>query len=52
MKKLFKTQEIQRTGDLAPRGVQSTIKGNYGFNEVMEQIFTEARKPDPSWKKN
>ena len=52
MKKLFKTREIQRTGDLAPTGVKSTIKGTYGFNEVFDHIFNEARKPDPSWKKN
>ena len=52
MKKLFKAQEIQRTGDLEPRGVRSTIKGNYSFKEVIEHIFKEARKPDPSWKNN
>jgi hypothetical protein len=45
-------KQLKRTGDLAPRGVKSTIKGTYGFNEVMEQIFTETRKPDPSWKNN
>ena len=52
MKKLFKAREIKRPGDLEPRGVKSTIKGTYGFNEVFEHIFTESRKPDPSWKKN
>jgi hypothetical protein len=52
MNKLFKAREIQRPGDLAPRGVKSTIRGTYGFNEVFEHIFTESRKPDPSWKKN
>jgi hypothetical protein len=53
MMKLFKAnKEIKRPGDLAPRGVKSTIKKNYGFNEVFEHIFNEARKPDPSWKKN
>jgi len=50
---LFKAnKEIKRPGDLAPKGVKSTIKGNYGFNEVMEHIFNEMRKPDPSWKNN
>lgn len=43
-------KEIKRTGDLAPRGVKSTIRGNYGFNEVFEHIFTESRKPEESWK--
>jgi hypothetical protein len=45
-------KEIKRPGDLTPKGVKSTIRGNYGFNEVMEHIFNEMRKPDPSWKKN
>ena len=45
-------KQIKRTGDLAPRGVRSTIKGTYGFNEVFDYIFNEARKPDPSWKNN
>lgn len=44
-------KQIKTPGDLAPRGVRSTIKGTYGFNEVMEKIFTESRKPDPSWEK-
>ena len=53
MKKLFKANnEIKRPGDLAPRGVKSTVRGTYGFNEVFEHIFNEARKPDPSWKNN
>jgi hypothetical protein len=52
MKKLFKTREIQKPGDLAPRGVKSTIKGTYEFNEVFDHIFTESRKPDSSWKNN
>jgi len=51
--KLFKaSKEIKRPGDLAPRGVKNTIRGTYGFNEVMQHIFNESRKPDPSWKKN
>jgi hypothetical protein len=50
---LFKAKkEIKRPGDLTPKGVKSTIKGNYGFNEVMEHIFNEGRKPDPLWKSN
>ena len=53
MMKLFKANKgIQRPGDLAPKGVKSTIKGNYSFNEVMQHIFNEGRKPDPSWKSN
>ena len=42
-------KEIKRPGDLAPRGVKSTIRGTYGFNEVFEHIYKESRKPDPSW---
>jgi hypothetical protein len=45
-------KQIQRPGDLAPRGVKSTIKGNYSFNEVFENIFNQSRKPDESWKHN
>lgn len=45
-------KEIKRTGDLAPQGVKSTIRGTYGFNEVFEHIYNEARKPDTSWKSN
>jgi hypothetical protein len=52
MKKLFKKGEIERPEDLSPRGVKSTIKGTYGFNEVFDHIFNEARKPDLSWKNN
>lgn len=44
-------KEIVRPGDLAPRGVKSTIKGDYDINEVMKHIYTEARKPDEKWKK-
>jgi hypothetical protein len=44
-------KQIKRTGDLAPRGVRSTIRGTYKFNEVFEHIFIEARKPDPLWTK-
>ena len=52
MKKLFKKGEIERPEDLSPRGVRSTIKGAYSFNEVFDHIFNEARKPDLSWKNN
>lgn len=45
-------KQIKRTRDLAPRGVRSTIKGNYGFNETFEKIFKESRKPDEAWRKN
>lgn len=45
-------KEIKRPGDLAPRGVRSTIKGDYGFNEVFEHIYNQSRKPDEAWKKN
>jgi hypothetical protein len=39
-----KKKQIQRTGDLAPLGIRSTIKGDYTFNETFEQIFKEVRK--------
>ena len=42
---------INRPDDLAPKGVRSTIRGDYNFNEVFANIFKESRKPDPSWKK-
>lgn len=42
---------IQRPGDLAPKGVKSTIKGEYGFNETFEHIFKESRNSSKSWKK-
>lgn len=45
-------KQIQRPGDLAPQGVKSTIKGNYSFNEVFENIFNQSRKPEESWKRN
>lgn len=44
-------KQIKTPGDLAPRGVKSTIRGTYGFNEVFEHIYNESRKPDPSWTK-
>lgn len=50
--KLFKAREIKRPEDLTPRGVKSTIRGTYEFNEVFEHIFNESRKPDPLWKSN
>ena len=37
-------KEIQRPDDLAPLGIRSTIKGDYGFNETFEHIFKEAKK--------
>jgi hypothetical protein len=40
-----KKKQIDRPGDLAPLGVRSTVKGNYTYNEVFEQIFKESRKP-------
>ena len=45
-------KQIKRPGDLAPRGVKSTIRGTYEFNEVFQHIFIEARRPDKAWKHN
>lgn len=33
-----KKKLIKRPGDLAPQGIRSTIKGDYDFNEISEQI--------------
>jgi hypothetical protein len=35
----------QRPGDLAPLGIRSTVKGDYGFNETFQHILKESRKP-------
>jgi hypothetical protein len=43
-------KKILRPGDLAAKGVRSTIRGNYGFAETFQHIFMEANKPDPEWK--
>jgi hypothetical protein len=37
--------QIKRPLDLAPKGVRSTLKGDYSFNETFNHIFTESRKP-------
>ena len=37
--------QIKRPLDLAPKGVRSTLKGDYSFNETFHHIFTESRKP-------
>lgn len=42
-------KEIQRSGDLAPMGIRSTIKGDYGFNETFTHIYQEARKSIQEW---
>jgi hypothetical protein len=44
-------KKLSRPNDLAPKGVRSTIRGDYDFNEVFQNIFNQSRKPDPSWKK-
>ena len=37
--------QIKRPNDLMPKGVRSTIKSGYGFNETFQHIFKELRKP-------
>ena len=37
--------QIKRPNDLAPKGVRSTIRSNYSFNETFQHIFKESRKP-------
>lgn len=37
--------QIKRPNDLAPKGVRSTIKSDYSFNETFQHIFRESRKP-------
>jgi hypothetical protein len=45
IQKVFnKSKGIYREGDLKPRGVKYTIRGNYGFNETFEHIFRERLK--------
>lgn len=36
--------KIKRPNDLAPKGVRSTIRSNYSFNETFQHIFRESRK--------
>jgi hypothetical protein len=36
--------KIKTPHDLAPRGVRSTIKGDYSFNETFNHIFFETKK--------
>jgi hypothetical protein len=43
-KVLGKSKGIYREGDLQPKGVKYTIKGDYSFNETFEHIFRERLK--------
>jgi hypothetical protein len=43
-KVLGKSKGISREGDLKPRGVKYTVRGDYGFNETFEHIFRERLK--------
>ena len=43
-KVLGKSKGISREGDLKPKGVKYTIRGDYGFNETFEHIFRERLK--------
>ena len=45
IEKVFsKSKVIYREGDLKPRGVKYTVRGDYGFNETFEHIFRERLK--------
>jgi hypothetical protein len=45
IEKVFsKSKDVIREGDLKPRGVKYTIRGNYNFNETFEHIFKERLK--------
>jgi hypothetical protein len=45
IEKVFsKSKVIYREGDLKPRGVKYTVRGNYDFNETFEHIFRERLK--------
>jgi hypothetical protein len=35
----MKKNNVSRPGDLAPKGIKSTIKSEYSFNETFEHIF-------------
>jgi hypothetical protein len=41
---LGKEKGIIREGDLKPRGVKYTIRGDYDFNETFQHIFRERLK--------
>lgn len=43
-KVLGKEKGIIREGDLKPRGVKYTIRGDYDFNETFQHIFRERLK--------
>ena len=38
------SEKINRDGDLKPKGVKYTIRGDYDFNETFEHIFRERLK--------
>jgi hypothetical protein len=45
IEKVFsKSKVIYREGDLKPRGVKYTVRGDYGFNETFQHIFKERLK--------
>ena len=37
-------KEIIRTGDLAPKGIRSTIDGDKDYNKTWEHIYNQIRK--------
>ena len=43
-KVLGEEKGIIREGDLKPKGVKYTVRGNYNFNETFEHIFRERLK--------
>jgi hypothetical protein len=43
-KAFSKSKVIYREGDLKPRGVKYTVRGDYGFNETFEHIYKERLK--------
>jgi len=46
LKNLFrsKSNKIERSGDLVPKGIKYTIKGNYDFNETFQHMYQERFK--------
>ena len=45
IEKVFsKSKVIYKEGDLKPRGVKYTIRGDYSFNETFEHIYRERLK--------
>lgn len=43
---MFMKKSIERPGDLAPKGIRSTCKGAFSFDETFHHIFIQILKPN------